>query len=212
VKLPGFTADQRYFEMLAALGARLVAASDLLSKAFAEPGRIAEIVPRIKELEHEADRLVDEVEERLEGAFVTPMDREDIDILAHRLDDVIDRVDGTARRLVMFHVGGEVPEHARRLAEVLARAAEQLGEAVRDIRKGKSLSMHLRSVKLLEEEGDAIYHEAVAGLFAGGQDPLDIIKWKEVYDRLEEATDRCQHTAQLVQSVALKYSGFVRGG
>jgi uncharacterized protein len=72
--------------------------------------------------------------------------------------------------------------------------------------------MHLRSVKQLEEESDALYHDAVAALFAGGQNALEIIKWKELYDRLEEATDECQHAAEVVQSVALKYGGFVRGG
>lgn len=212
MKLPGFGTDQQYFEMLTGVAARLVTASDLLGEAFADPKRAGEIVPRINEAEHEADRLVHELDERVGRAVVTPMDREDIHTLAHRLDDVIDLIDGTARRVGLFHVSGEVPVHARRLTEVLARSAEQLAEAVRDIRKGKTLSMHLRSVKQLEEEGDALYHDGVGELFAGGRDPLDIIKWKELYDRLEEATDECEHTAQLVQSIALKYGGFVRGG
>ena len=153
-----------------------------------------------------------EMDERVEGAFITPMDREDILTLAHRLDDVIDLIDGTAWRVSMFHLGGPAPEPARRMADVLRNSTAELAQAVRDLRRGKSLAMHLRSVKQLEEEGDALYHDAVAALFAGGQNPLDVIKLKELYDRLEEATDECQHTAELVQSVALKYGGFVRGG
>jgi uncharacterized protein len=212
VKLPGFRTDTRYFEMLTGLAARIVTAADLLSKVFADPSRVGDLVPRIKDVEHDADRLMRDIDERLERAFITPMDREDIDSLAYRLDSVIDRIDGTARRVVLFHVEGAVPKHAQRLAEVVARSGERLGEAVRDIRKEKALSMHLRSIKQLEEEGDALYHDGVAELFAGGHDPLDIIKWKELYDRLEATTDECQHTAQVVHSVALKYSGFTGPG
>lgn len=212
MKLPGFTDDKRYFEMFTGLAVRVLTASDLLSKLFADPKRSGELVPRITEVEHEADRLVREVDERVEGAFMTPMDREDIHALAYRLADVIDLIDGTARRVVMFHVEGGVPEQARRLAEVVARSGEQLAEAVRDIRKDKALAMHLRSVKQLEEEGDALYHDGVAALFADGHEPLEVIKWKELYDRLEEAVDECQHTAQVVEGVALKYGGFARGG
>jgi uncharacterized protein len=212
MRLPGFTPDQRYFAMFTGLAVRVVTASDLLSKMFDDPGRVGELVPRIKDVEHEADRLMHELDERLEGAFITPMDREDIHTLAYRLDNVIDIIDGTARRVVLFHIDGPVPGHARQLAEVVARAGARLAESVRDIRKEKALSMHLRSVKQLEEEGDALYHDGVAALFAGGQDPLDVIKWKELYDRLEEAVDECEHTAQVVQSVALKYGGFTRGG
>jgi predicted phosphate transport protein (TIGR00153 family) len=208
MRLPGFTADKRYFDMFSGLAARVVTVSDLLSKIFDDPRRADELVPQIKDVEHEADRLMDEVDDRLDRAFITPIDREDIHTLAYRLDNVIDLIDGTARRVVMFHISGTAPEHARRLAEVVARSAGRLAEAVRDIRKEKALSMHLQSVKQLEEEGDALYHDGVAMLFDGRHDPLDVIKWKELYDRLEEATDECQHTAQLVHSVALKYGGF----
>jgi uncharacterized protein len=212
MRLPGFTIDQRYFEMFTGLAVRVVTASDLLSKVFDDPGRVADLVPRIKDVEHEAHRMMHEVDERLDGAFITPMDREDIHTLAYRLDNVIDLIHSTARRVVLFHISGAVPEHARRLAEVVAKASERLAEAVRDIQKHKLLAIHLQAVKQLEEEGDTLYHDGVAALFAGGQDPLDVIKWKELYDGLEGATDACQHTAQVLQAVALKYGGFARGG
>ena len=212
MKLPGLTTDQRYFEMLNTLAGRLVTASGLLGAALADPSRAPEIERRIKDVEHEADALVHEVDERVEGAFVTPMDREDIHALAHRLDDVIDMIDGTAWRVTMFKLGAPAPEPARRMADVLRNSTEELAEAVRDLRKGRSLAMRLRSVKQLEEESDALYHDAVAALFKGGHDAMHVIKWKELYDRLEETTDACKHTAELVQSVALKYGGFVRGG
>jgi uncharacterized protein len=212
MKVPWFTTDQRYFEMFTGLAVRVVTVADLLSKMFEDLGRAGELVPRIKDVEHEADRLMHELDDRLDRAFITPIDREDIHTLAYRLDNVIDIIDGTARRVILFHIEGAAPDHARRLAEVVARSGEQLAEAVRDIRKEKALSMHLKVVKQLEEDGDALYHDGVAVLFDGGHDPLDVIKWKDLYDRLEEATDECQHTAQMVQSVALKYGGFKRGG
>ena len=211
MRLPGLGTDQQYFTMLTGLAARLVTASNLLTEMFEDVRRAGELVPRIKDVEHEADRLVHEVDERLEGALVTPMDREDIHALTYRLDNVIDSIDGTAHRALLFHLEG-VPEDARRLADVLRNSTQQLAEAVRDIQKPKSLALHLRSVKHLEEESDALYHDAVAALFAGSHDALDVIKWKELYDRLEHATDECEHTAQVVQSIALKYGGFTRGG
>ena len=207
VKLLGFPNEKQYFEMLNELAARAVTAAGLMSDLFADTSRVGEIVPRIKDIEHEADRLMTDVDEHLARALVTPMDVEDIHTLANRIDGVIDLIDGTARRVLLFHVDGVTPEHARRLAVIVATSGGILAEAVGAIRKEKALSMHVRSVRQLEEEGDALYHDGVAALFDQRHDPIDVIKWKELYDRLEDTTDECQHVVQLVQRLAYKYSG-----
>ena len=212
LNLLGLTSDRRYFEMLNELAARVVTSAELLDELIADTSRAAELVPRIKDVEHAADRLMSELDEHLGGAIVTPMDIEDIHALGSRIDGVLDLIDGTARRVLWFHIDAIAPEHARRLADVVAKSTELLAEAVGAIQKGKALSMHVRSVRQLEEEGDALYHDGIAELFGGRYDPLDVIKWKELYDRLEDTTDECQHVAQLVQRLAFKYGGAGGGG
>lgn len=207
MKLPGFRTERRYFEMLNALATRVVRAGHMLDELFTDTSRAGEIVPRIKDVEHDADRLMAEVDGQLEDALITPMDPDDIHTLANRLDAVIDMIDGTARRVRWLHVDGAAPEHARRLADVVARSGEALAEAVRAIQQKRALTMHVHTVRLLEEEADSLYHDGIAILFDRRRDPLEVIKWKELYDRLEDTTDECQHTAQMVQRLAIKYGG-----
>jgi uncharacterized protein len=195
--------DEKFYDMFEAIAARLVSSTALLNKLFADPTRLAEYCSQIKDIEHEADRLTYDVIKRIDQSFVTPIDREDIHTLASKLDNVIDLIDGTARRASMFRVT-EVREPARRLSEVLARAAAALEALVAGMKKSKLVAERSAEVKLLEEEGDAIYHEAVGELFSGGMEALDVIKWKEIYDTLERALDECEDVANIVGSIALK--------
>jgi predicted phosphate transport protein (TIGR00153 family) len=195
--------DEQFFSMFSQLARLLCQSADLLSKLFAEPQRMAELVTAIKTLEHEADNLTHDVMIRIDKSFVTPIDREDIHLLASRLDDVIDLLDGTARRAQMFHIV-ETREPAKRLADVLSRAANCIEGAVADMKKPKVVAQRSAEMKALEEEGDAIYHEAVGNLFAGSPDPLEVIKWKELYDKLEDAIDQCDDVTNVIESIALK--------
>jgi uncharacterized protein len=142
---------------------------------------------------------------RIDKSFVTPIDREDIHLLASRLDDVIDLVDGVARRAQMFSVREPRPEAAR-LAGVLCRAAECLQASVSNLKKPKLVLDATGQLKKLEEEGDAIYHEAVGALFRTEKDPIEVIKWKELFDKLEDAVDLCDDASNVLESIALKNS------
>ena len=197
--------DERYFELFSDLVAKLSAAAALLQDLFAEPHRAAELAARIKELEHEADRATDAINARLDRTFITPFDREDIHALAGHLDDVVDLVDGTARRATVFRIR-EVQPAAVALAEVLGRASRQLEASVRQLQSPHEALDRVRLVKTLEEEGDALYQQAVTALFAGSPDPIEVMKWKELYDHLEQAIDECNHASQIVESVALKHA------
>ena len=128
---------------------------------------------------------------------------EDIHMLASRLDDVIDLLDGTSRRFAMLHITEVLPP-ARQLSDILLRAANEIQAAVKEMRKPIAVHQHVARIKQLEEEGDAVYHEAVGALFAGTPNPLDVIKWKEMYDTLERAIDSCMGVAQVLQSISLK--------
>ena len=195
--------DEQFFDLFDQLTAHLTQSARMLAELFDDPQHVADHVRAIKAVEHKADVLTASINQRIDKSFVTPIDREDIHMLASRLDDVIDLLDGTSRRFEMLHIE-VVKEPARQLARVLVQAAEHIQSGVSSIRETKLVSEQAAVIKKLEEEGDAIYHAAVGELFAGHPDPLDVMKWKEMYDTLERATDSCMGVAQVLQSISLK--------
>ena len=195
--------DDVFFSMFASLASRATASARLLAELFANPARMAELVTAIKQIEHEADTITHDVIARINRTFVTPIDREDIHLLASRLDDVIDQIDGTARRALMFRIN-EVREPATRMTAILIKSGEAIEGAVQHVKKPTIVVEQSVKVKQLEEEGDAVYHAAVGGLFEGTPDPIQVIKWKELYDTIERALDRCEDVANTLESIALK--------
>jgi hypothetical protein len=195
--------DEQFFELFNQLAGHLKTSAQLLDQLFAEPHRTAELVKQIKDVEHLADQLTLSISTRIDKSFITPIDREDIHLLASRLDDVIDRLDGTARRVVMLHIT-EVRAPAQQMAHVLLRAADHIGKSVLAIKRPSEVAAQTALIKQLEEEGDALYHEAVGDLFAGTPNPLEVIRWKEIYESLEQGIDQCMGVALAVQSISLK--------
>jgi hypothetical protein len=197
--------DEKFFPLFEGLAQRLSAAAELLAQLFANPDRLQELVQKIKDIEHEADELTHDLIVRIDKSFVTPLDREDIHLLASRLDDVIDVVDGVARRAQMFRLREFRPEAAQ-LADVLRRGAATLATSVANLKKPKLILQETGRLKKLEEEGDAIYHNAVGRLFDDGADAIEVIKWKELFDKLEDAVDLCDDAWNVIESIALKNS------
>jgi uncharacterized protein Yka (UPF0111/DUF47 family) len=197
--------DEGFFVLFNELAKRLKEAARLLNRLLAEPERLEHYVAAIKTVEHEADVLTHDVRVRIDRSFVTPIDREDIHLLATELDDVIDLIDGTARRVVMFHIS-ESREPAQRLSQTIEKAADRIEAGVAAIKQPAVVAGCSREIKRLEEQGDAIYQEAVGALFSGQPDPLEVIKWKEVYDTLEETLDSCQGVGHVLESISLKNS------
>ena len=200
--------DEKFFDLFSAVAAFTVEAATLLQELLrAETARRTAIVDQIKRLEHQADQVTHEVVTRLDRVFITPLDREDIHLLASRLDDVIDLIDGTARRLQMFRAG-KAPEGAVLIADVIGRAVTQLQVAVRSLEKnrGGTVLEACVQVKRLEEEGDSLYHEWLGRLFEGDPDPLNVIKWKEIYDNLEKTLDDIEDAANVLESISIKHA------
>ena len=195
--------DEKFYDLFTELAVRLTASANLLHELFQTPGELASKVTTIKGLEHEADNLTHDIIDRIDRTFVTPFDREDIHALASELDDVIDLIDGAARRAQIFRLQRTRPA-AVVLAEVLARAAKTVEEGVRDMKSAKHVYKISEQLKMLEEEGDAVYHEAMGALFAEGGDALDVIKWKDLYDLLESTIDHCESVAELIETIAVK--------
>ena len=201
--------DEGFFDIFAEIANCLTGAANLLGQIFADPTRLPELVKSIKEVEKRADTLTHSVSVRIDSSFVTPLDREDIHLLATRLDNVVDLIDGTARRAVMFHIR-EIKEPARRMSDCLSRSTEIIALMIGDMKKPKHVAEHTMQMKTLEEEGDAIYFDAVGSLFdrskADATDPLEVMKWKEIYDHLEHTIDECEHVALVLESIAIKNS------
>jgi len=195
--------DEHFYDLFTQLAERLTLAARLLNQLFREPHRRGQHVAAIKSAEHEADGLTHEIIDRLDRSFITPIDREDIHALASALDNVVDLLDGAARRVEIFGVT-EVHEPAVVLSEVVVRAAVEVEGAVRNMKDARMVNAKARELKKLEEEGDAIYHDAMGKLFATETDALTVIKWKELYDKVEDALDQAEDVTNVLQSIALK--------
>jgi uncharacterized protein Yka (UPF0111/DUF47 family) len=200
--------DEKFFDLFSSVATFSVEAAKLqVDLLKADPMRRRAIVDAIKRLEHQADQVTHEVVSRLDRVFITPLDREDIHLLASRLDDVVDLIDGTASRVQMYHAG-EAPAGAILMADVVLRATQQLLVAVQALERNKDRVVleACAQVKRLEEEGDSVYHEWVARLFDGAPDALLVIKWKEIYDTLEKTLDHMEDAGNVLESISIKHA------
>ena len=203
--MPLIPRDEGFFTLFNKLAEKMKAAAELLQLLFKNPEQRTHYVGEIKKVEHEADSVIHELAVRLDRSFITPLDREDIYRLAQELDTVVDLIDGTARRTSMFRLRDAKP-YAVKLAAILQEAVNELEQSVRHVKDRRSAASHTLAIKQFEEAGDSAYAEAVGQLFEGVPDPIDVIKWKEVYDTLEEALDRCQTASIVLESISLKHS------
>ncbi len=184
------------------------------TQAFAglfEPGAdIAAITKQVRALEHEADQITHKCVEALHKTFITPIDRDDIHRLITRLDDVMDYIEAAAERITLYEITEMTPD-ARALADVLVRAAKDVQIALRGLRNLKDSKLILQKcidINRLENEADDILRAAVARLFKDVKDAKDVvnvIKWKEIYENLENATDRCEDVANTIEGVVLEH-------
>jgi len=198
--------QEEFFDLFIEVANRNKEAARLLKEMFAaSPERRTVQVQAIKQLEHEADQVTHEVVNRLDRTFITPLDREDIHQLASDLDDVMDAMDGTARRAQIFHLGA-APPGVMRLLDVLERMVAVLAEAVTRLRKRDDILKYCIEAKKLEEEGDTIYQEMLGHLFAQEHDAIEIIKWKEIYDHLERTLDQADDVANVIESITIKHA------
>ena len=160
---------------------------------------------RLKEVEHQGDLVTHEIFERLNRTFITPLEREDIHSLASGLDDVLDSVEAIGSRFVMFHVEHTTPE-AVQLSEILVKCGQQIEYAVANLKDFKNLMGFTIELNRLENEADLISRQVVADLFSGKHDVMDVLRWKEIYGRLESAADQAEDVANTIESIVIKNS------
>jgi uncharacterized protein len=197
--------DREFFDLFEEAGGNILRAAGLLEEMLQDYPEKSELAREILLCEQDGDRITHDIIRRLNQTFVTPIDREDILGLASALDDVVDFTEEVADYLGLYKV--EAPmEQAQQLAAVLHAASRQIAEAIPRLRGFKDISHYTVEINRLENDGDRITREAVASLFDNGIDPMVVIRWKDIFERLEAAIDATEHVANIIEGITIKNS------
>jgi uncharacterized protein Yka (UPF0111/DUF47 family) len=200
-----FPDERKFFDDFSGIAARLTAEATLLEQALDQPARLRELNAEIDRVQHETDQAAHDLDLNIDKLFIPPMDREDIHLLSMRLGYVADFIGGTARRAVSLRATTR-REPAVALARIIVRAVQEMEGAVRNLRTGDQVLLRCRAIKQAEEEGDATWEAAVTDLFAGNPDPIEVIRWKTLYDQLEDTLDACEDVANELETITVKHT------
>jgi predicted phosphate transport protein (TIGR00153 family) len=194
-----------YFERMAA---KIIEGCTAVLELLEDCTNVAEKARRIKVIEHEGDLITHQCIEMLHKTFITPFDRDSIHRLITKMDDILDLAEAVSDRVSVYELASPTDE-ARQLARVLVFSVEEVSKAVRGLRSMKNAASILAQcveINRLENEADTLLRVAVGKLFKNERDPLTVMKWKELYEGLEEATDRCEDVANLVEGIVLEFA------
>jgi hypothetical protein len=196
--------EEKFYTDFQAFGDELMRGGRLLEEMLATEQPAWAKADEIKQVEHKCDLLTHEIIQRLNRTFVTPLDREDIHALARSLDDVMDAIDASAALVRLYRLD-PVRFGARELARIVTASTDQVRLALTALEKNKGLMTHATEINRLENEADKLHQDAVSRLFNEERDPLLVMKWKETLDFLEDATDRCEDVANVLEGVMVKH-------
>jgi predicted phosphate transport protein (TIGR00153 family) len=195
--------EREFFDLFEAAGANIVQAAELLERMLDTWPDHGELARDVLECEHEGDRITHDIIQRLNSTFVTPIDREDIYALASALDDIVDYIEEVSDFLGLYRI--EAPmEQAQALARILHQAARAVAGAMPRLRTFRDMHHFTVEVNRLENEGDRVVREALASLFERGIDPMLVIRWKDIFERLEDAIDSTETAANILDGIVIK--------
>jgi hypothetical protein len=198
--------EEKFFELFQAQADIICKAADLLAEGVkAQPGRMAEAAAQITNLEHRGDEVIHEVFQRLNQTFLTPLEPEDIHAISSSLDDVLDAIEETAHRLVAYKIEA-APEPVATLAGIIQACSKSMQSAFDELPRSRKILDYCIEINRLENVADIQVRSAVEDLFNSQIDPILLIKLKEIYDSLEDAADRCEDVADVLQNVVVKNS------
>ena len=200
-----FPRNVAFFDLFHEAAQNMVLGSRLLKEMMETYHDVEQKAREIKRVESAGDSITHTIFRNLNQTFITPIDREDIYALASGIDDVLDWVEATADQLVVFKIEKPTQE-AIQLADIIYRSAEELGRGIAQLSKVKDMNATFVTVNSLENEADRIARDAIARLFENEKDPIMVIKWKEIYENLEEGTDRCEDVANVLEQILLKHA------
>jgi uncharacterized protein len=207
VRLPSVLAprDREFFDLFEEAGGNILRAAGLLEEMLRDFPERNELARDILICEQDGDRVTHDIIQRLNQTFVTPIDREDIYELASALDDVVDYTEEVSDYLGLYNIEAPMVQ-SQELAKVLHACARQIAEAMPRLRGFKDISHYTVEINRLENDGDRITREAIASLFNNGIDPMVVIRWKDIFERLEEAIDSCERVANILEGIVIKNS------
>lgn len=198
--------EDKYFALFSQMAEKIQEASAVLVELMSGQYENFDVLSKkIKNIEHECDELNHSITTKLNKSFITPFDREDIYTLSVALDDVCDYIDAAARAVVMYDIRESDP-FAVELAVVLQKQAHEIHGAVSYLKDAKGMEQHLLDIQRLENDADDVYFRAMANLFKNSSDAVRVIKWKELYEILENGTDRCESVGNIIESIILKHN------
>jgi len=197
--------DKHFFKEFLSLAEEIRTGARLLKQMLSTDPPDMNKAEEIKEVEHAADNVTRGIIDRLNRTFVTPLDREDIHALAGSLDDVMDAIDAAAAVVRLYKIA-HVRDGAKRLVEIVCDSIDRINEALAALERRDGVLELAARVKQLEHEADRAHQEAIVELFDQEKDPIAVIKWKEIFDFLEAATDRCEDVANLLEGVVVKHA------
>jgi predicted phosphate transport protein (TIGR00153 family) len=195
--------DRVFFDLFNQAGQNTLRAARLLKEMLEQWPDEHGLGREILLAEQEGDRITHDIVQRVNTTFVTPLDGEDIYALATQLDDIVDYIEETADFMGLYQI--EAPmEQALAMADVLVQSCEQLAAVLADLRGFKDLEHYWIEIHRLENDGDRLYRDAVASLFANGIDPMVVIRWKDLFTVLERAVDACETAAHIIEGIVIK--------
>ena len=197
--------EESFYDLFEKAAANLSEGARLLAKLLTDFHDPEAAHSEIRQREHEGDEITHQIIRALNTTFVTPFDREDIHRLASNIDDILDAIEAVSDLLVLHRIENVLPE-MRQLAEVLSRAADQVQQAMSEIRGFSGLDKYWVEINRLENEGDRVYRKTVAKLFSGEYKAMDVLKWKDLVDQLEAGIDGCEDVANTLESIVLKHA------
>lgn len=195
--------EESFFDLFEDMAVKVKEGADGLLDLLTEYTDLDRKAGRIMDIEHEGDELTHEMMRRLNTTFVTPFDREDIYSLASSLDDILDHIEAAADLLQLHKIAEPLPQMVG-LSRTLAQAAGKTAEAMPKLREMKGMEEYWVEINRLENEGDRLIREALASLFDTGIDPMLVIRWKDVFERLEAAIDSTERTANILEGILIK--------
>jgi predicted phosphate transport protein (TIGR00153 family) len=198
--------EEKFFDYFDSASETMIRGIRLLKEMMRDLSNPAERARQIKDVEHEADHITHETVSSLHKTFITPIDRESIYALITRMDDVLDLIDSTSERVLLYKIKTSTPE-SMALIEVLEKAVEQVAKGIsglRDLKNSSSILSICIEINRLENEGDKTFRNALSVLFSSSYEPIEIIKWKDVYETLEEAIDRCEDVANVLEGIVVE--------
>lgn len=199
--------EVKFFEMFERSAQNLLRGAKVLKEITDNFNTLPENAAKLERLEHDSDQITHEIIEKLNKTFITPIDREDIHELTAALDDVMDFIEAATERMILYKLKSPAPELGK-ISGVILKQVEEINKVIPHLKELKHANIleHCIEINRLENEGDRILREAVGRLFDEKKDALEVIKWRDIYDYLETATDKCEDVAVIIEGIVLKHA------